>query len=76
MRTCGSSEKIVTRLLDYLGQRGGSAKVLEDLEPKLNLCRKSFIEWIITKFKRNVIEINKARKRLKTLSEHILNEEE
>lgn len=56
--------------------KGGSARSLEDLEPKLDECRRSLVAWSKEHFKHNISEINKARKRLQTLYGTVMNEEE
>lgn len=54
-------------LINSAWSRTGSARSLDDLEPKLEECKKSLIKWSRREFKHNVQEINKARATLQTL---------
>lgn len=54
----------------------GSTRGIQDLEAKLDAWKRSLIGWSKKNFKNNVMEIQKAKERLKTLSERRLNEVE
>lgn len=56
--------------------RGGSARTLKDLEPKMEECMRSLVAWSKEHFKHNILETNKARRRLQTLYGSVINEEE
>lgn len=63
-------------LIKWAWQRTNSARAIQDLEPKLNECKRSLIEWSRRTFKHNVLEINKAKQTLKSMGKGTLSEDE
>lgn len=68
-------EKVACReVIHEAWTRGGSTRKMGDLEPKLEACKRSLIDWRKTEFKHNIKEINKARERLQNLNSRNLTE--